>query len=172
MENGILTVENKKDEKFLRRKTEDFDFKKFSRAEITQIINRMKKAMHLAHGIGLSANQIGLPYKMFVAEVPSPDAGKKFYAIFNPVIEKTSGEKIKVEEGCLSVPGMRGYLERHERVVLTGFDKNGKPLKIKAWGLLAHVFQHEVDHLNGKLFIDRTKDIRKYENVRNYEKKQ
>jgi len=72
----------------------------------------------------------------------------------------------------LSVPGMRGYLERHKRVVLTGFDKNGKPLKIKAWGLLAHVFQHEVDHLNGKLFIDRTKDIRKYENVRNYEKKQ
>ena len=165
MNEAIFTIENKKEGKILRKKTEDFDFKRFSRAEITQIINRMRKAMHLAHGIGLSANQIGLPYKMFVAEVPSPDAGKKFYAIFNPVIEKTSGEKIKVEEGCLSVPGMRGYLERHERVVLTGFDKNGKPLKIKAWGLLAHVFQHEVDHLNGKLFIDRTKDIHKVEKI-------
>ncbi len=167
MNEAIFTIENKKEEKVLRKKTEDFDFKRFSRAEITQIINRMKKVMHLAHGIGLSANQIGLPYKMFVAEVPSPDGGKKFYAIFNPVIEKTSGEKVKVEEGCLSVPGLYGHLDRHERVTLTGFDRNSKPLKIKAWRLLAHVFQHEVDHLNGKLFIDRTKDVHKVEKIEN-----
>lgn len=160
MPDNIFTVANKKEEKFLRKKTENFDFKKFSRAETAQIITQMKKAMRLAHGIGLSANQIGLPYKMFVAEIPAPKGDKKFYAIFNPAIEKTSGERIRVEEGCLSVPGLYGHLERHERVTIAGFDKNGKPLKIKAWGLLAHVFQHEIDHLSGKLFLDRTKDIR------------
>jgi peptide deformylase len=165
MENRILTVENKKDERFLRKKAENFDFKKFSRSEISQLVLRMRKAMRAANGIGLSANQIGLPYKIFVAEIPSPDAGKKFYAIFNPVIEKTGGEKIRVEEGCLSVPGKYGHLERDERIVLSGVDKNGNPLKIKAWGLLAQVFQHEMDHLNGKLFIDRTKEVHKVEKI-------
>ena len=83
----------------------------------------------------------------------------KFYAVFNPRIEKSGGEKLFLEEGCLSVPGKYGAVERFERVVLAGFDRNGKPLKIKAWGLLAHVFQHEVDHLNGILFIGKAKGV-------------
>lgn len=161
MENSIVTVQNKKDEKFLRRKAEEFDFRKSSRKEINGLVTAMRKAMHVAHGIGLSANQIGLAHKVFIAEVPSPQGGVKFYAIFNPKIEKASGEKIAFEEGCLSVPLTYGTVERPERVVLSGFDKNGKPLKIKAWGLLARVFQHEVDHLNGVLFVDKTKDIHK-----------
>ena len=64
-----------------------------------------------------------------------------------------------LEEGCLSIPGTWGYVPRDERLVLSGFDKNGKPVKIRAWGLLAHVFQHETDHLQGKLFTDRTKKV-------------
>lgn len=161
MENKILTVANKKEEKFLRRKTEDFDFKKYSRKEIQELILKMKQAMRGAHGIGLSANQIGLDFKFFIAEVPNEKSGNKFYAIFNPKIEKLGSEKVLFEEGCLSVPLTYGTVERPTRLSLSGFDKNGKPLKIKVWGLLARIFQHEMDHLNGMLFIDRTKNIHK-----------
>ncbi len=167
---GILTIDNKKEEKFLRRKPADFDFQKFSRKEIKELISKMKRAMHAAHGIGLSANQIGLDFKFFIAEVPNEKGGSKFYAIFNSKTEKASSEKVLFEEGCLSVPLTYGAVERPTRIVLSGFDKNGKPIKIKAWGLLARVFQHEMDHLNGLLFIDKAKDLRKYENVRKYEK--
>jgi peptide deformylase len=155
----IVTIDNKKDEKFLRQKTEEFNFKKFPRKEINELVARMRKVMREANGIGLSANQIGLTYKVFVAEVPDAKGGMKFYAIFNPRIEKASSEKVPFEEGCLSVPLTYGTVERPERITLNTFDKNGKVTKIKAWGLLARVFQHEMDHLDGKLFIDRTKDI-------------
>lgn len=155
----ILTIDNKKNEKFLRRKTADFDFEKFSKKEIATLVALMRRTMHDANGIGLSANQIGLDLKVFVAEVSDPKGGLKFYAAFNPKIQKTSDETALFEEGCLSIPGKWGEVERSERVMLSGFDKNGKPMKIKAWGLLARVFQHEMDHLNGKLFIDRTKKV-------------
>jgi peptide deformylase len=123
----------------------------------------MKRIMHEANGVGLSANQIGLEFKVFVAEVPDAQGGSKFYAVFNPEIERTSTEKIVIEEGCLSIPGSFGEVERAERVAIKGYDKNGKVLKIKAWGLLARVFQHEIDHLNGHLFIDRTKIVHREE---------
>ncbi len=159
MANDILVVANKKDEKFLRRKAVDFDFKRFSKKEVDVLVARMRRIMREANGIGLSANQIGLDFRMFVAEVPDARGGTKFYAVFNPKIEKTSDEKVPYEEGCLSVPGTWGNVVRPERMVVSGFDKNGKPAKIKAWGLLARVFQHEIDHLGGKLFIDRTKEV-------------
>ncbi len=115
--------------------------------------------MKEANGVGLAANQIGLTMRVFVAQVPDPSGSLKFYSLFNPRIEKTGGEKLLLEEGCLSVPGVYGKVERYERVTLSGFDKNGRSVKIKAWGLLAHVFQHEVDHLNGVLFIDKAKEL-------------
>jgi peptide deformylase len=164
MINNILVVSEKKEEKFLRKKTVDFDFKNFTKKEIVQLVAQMRRIMHTANGIGLSANQIGLNFNMFVAEVPDVDqSGTKFYAIFNPKIEKKSDEMAVLEEGCLSIPGKWGYVPRAERITLMGFDKNGKPVKIKAWGLLAHVFQHETDHLQGKLFIDRTKKVFEHE---------
>ncbi len=163
MPHEILIVENKKEEKFLRRTTADFDFKKFTKKEVNELVARMRRAMKAANGIGLSANQIGLNLRVFVAEVPDAQGGMKFYAVFNPQLEKASEETVPYEEGCLSVPGVWGSVERPARVVISGFDKNGKPAKVKAWGLLARVFQHEMDHLNGKLFIDRTKKIYKAE---------
>jgi len=156
----IWVVSDKKEEKFLRKKPADFDFKDFTKKEIAELVSRMRRIMHAANGIGLSANQIGLDLNMFVAEVPDVDnGGMKFYAIFNPKIEKKGDQIAVLEEGCLSIPGKWGYVPRAEKVTLTGLDKNGKPVKIKAWGLLAHVFQHETDHLQGKLFIDRTKKV-------------
>jgi peptide deformylase len=164
MINNIWVIGDKKEEKFLRKKTADFDFKAFTKKEVAELVSHMRKIMRAANGIGLSANQIGLNLNMFVAEVPDVDqGGTKFYAIFNPKIKKKSGETAVFEEGCLSIPGKWGYVPRSERVFLSGWDKNGKPVKIKAWGLLAHVFQHETDHLQGKLFIDRTKKVFEHE---------
>jgi peptide deformylase len=159
MLNEILTIDVKKEDKFLRHKTAEFDFTKFSKKEITDLIARMRRAMHRANGIGLSANQIGLDLKIFIAEIPDGQGGTKFYAVFNPKIEKLGEEMIVFEEGCLSIPGKWGDVERARQITISGFDKTGKPAKIKAWGLLARVFQHEMDHLNGKLFIDRAKNI-------------
>ena len=158
----IFTINNKKEEKILRRKTPDFDFSRFKNNEIQETIKKMRMAIKKEKGIGLSANQIGLDLNVFVAQVKN-----KFYAIFNPLIIARSEEESVVEEGCLSVPKVFGNVSRSEKIVLEGYDRNGKKIKIKAWGLLARVFQHEFDHLNGKIFIDRTKDLHKYEDASN-----
>lgn len=150
----IVTIQNKKDEKFLRRTTSLFDFKKYGKKETRELVKTMRQSMQEADGIGLSANQIGLNVKVFVAKVEN-----KFYAVFNPEIVIASKETVNLDEGCLSVPGVYGAVERPARVTLKGTDQNGKPLKIKAWGLLARVFQHEVDHLNGQLFVDKAKRV-------------
>ena len=155
----IVTIAQKKDEKFLRKKTVPFDFKKFTRKEVNDLITRMQRAMNAANGIGLSANQIGLDFSVFVAEVPDAQGGMKFYAVFNPKLEKSSKDTIAFEEGCLSVPGKWGEVTRAEQIIVSGYNKMGKKVKVKAWGLLSRVFQHEMDHLNGKLFIDRAKTL-------------
>ena len=162
--NKIYLSENKTEEKFLRRKTVLFDFSKFTKKDIRELIRGMRETMKKANGVGLSANQIGLPYRMFVAQVPDLQGKKKFYAIFNPEILKTAGNTEISEEGCLSVPKTYGPIERSYLVILSGYDRNGKKLKIKAWGMLARVFQHEVDHLDGALFIDKEKELYKVEN--------
>ncbi|MEK7191981.1 MAG: peptide deformylase [Patescibacteria group bacterium] len=149
-------MKNKKDEKFLRQKTVNFDFKKHSQAEIRELVKTMRQMMKKASGIGLSANQIGLNIKTFVAQVEN-----KFYAVFNPEILQKSKETSSLDEGCLSVPGVYGIVERPEKITLAGYNSSGKKIKIKAWGLLARVFQHEMDHLGGKLFTDKTKKVEK-----------
>lgn len=153
----IYLIDDETQRAFLAQPTKRFDFEAHTRKEIDELLRRMRRIMREANGIGLSANQIGLPHRLFVAEVPGRDQ-MKFYAVFNPEIEKVEREKVVMEEGCLSVPGIYGNVERPERLVLKGQDHRGKPLRIKAWGLLARVFQHEVDHLNGKLFLERAKD--------------
>lgn len=148
----ILTVKNKDEEKFLRKSTAPFDFKSFSKKEIGDLVKMMRKTMEDANGIGLAANQIGLNMRVFVARVE-----RKFYAFFNPEIVKISKDKMIMDEGCLSVPDDFEPVARADKVTIVGYDKNGKKIKIKAWGLLARVFQHEVDHLNGKIFLDHVK---------------
>jgi peptide deformylase len=157
----ILSIDNKKDSKILRKKLPPLDLSRIDRKEMRKLVKSMRATMKKAIGIGLAANQIGRTERLFVAQVPASredSSDEKFYAVFNPKIVKKSG-KIKAEEGCLSVPDRYGLVERAEKVVLEGQTLEGKKIKIKAWGLLARVFQHEVDHLDGKLFIDRTKEI-------------
>ncbi len=157
MEQEILLITNKDDESFLRKKTIPFDFAAHPPKEVQTLVKSMRETMKNADGVGLSANQIGLSYRMFVAQVPDSQGQMKFYAIFNPEIVKQSKESEMIDEGCLSVPLKFGPVERRYRLTLTGFDMRGKKLKINAWGLLARVFQHEMDHLDGKLFVDKAK---------------
>ena len=154
----IYLIDDESQRDFLSRTAERFDFSTHSQKEIDELLRHMRRIMREANGIGLSANQIGLPHRLFVAEVPGRDE-IKFYAVFNPELEKIEKEKVVLEEGCLSVPGVYGDVERPARLVLKGQDRRGKPLRIKAWGLLARVFQHEVDHLSGKLFLEKAKDV-------------
>jgi len=150
----ILSIEEKKENEFLRKTLSPIELSKEVRRELRDLIKKMRVTMKEAIGIGLAANQVGRSERLFVAQID-----KKFYAIINPKITKSYGEKIKAEEGCLSVPGKYGIVERAEKVVLEGYNIQGKKIKIKAWGLLARVFQHEVDHLDGKVFLDRTKEV-------------
>jgi len=109
----------------------------------------MRKLMKVSQGVGLSANQAGLDWRMFVAEYRN-----KFYVMFNPVITKKSEETSTLEEGCLSVPEEYVEIERSEIITIEALDRKGKKVKIRAFGILARIFQHETDHLNGKLITD------------------
>lgn len=117
--------------------------------EIRDMINHMYEVMVESNGVGLSANQIGKPLRMFVY-----DAGEGQHALINPKILKRSGSQVG-NEGCLSIPGLFGDVDRSETVIVQGLDETGKKVKITAEGFLAKIFQHEIDHLDGKLFIDR-----------------
>ena len=114
-----------------------------------KLIKDMVATMRRENGLGLAANQVGALQKVFVY-----DDGTGLGVLVNPKIVSAEGEQIGVE-GCLSVPGLQGEVKRANVVEIKGHDLKGKPVKITAEGLLARIFQHELDHLNGTLFIDR-----------------
>lgn len=127
------------------------------------VIDDMIETMREAPGVGLAAPQIGLSDRLIVveyyeneqAEEAEDETGKKVWVMFNPEIVKASEEKVMGVEGCLSVPNLVGEVERHETVQVKGLNRRGQPMKVKATGWLARIFQHEIDHLNGVVFTDR-----------------
>ncbi len=126
------------------------------------LINDMVETMREAPGVGLAAPQIGLSERIAVIEYyekeedeEKEDAPKKVWAIINPEIVKVSPETMMGVEGCLSIPGLVGEVERHAEVHVKALNRHGKPVRIKAKGWLARIFQHEIDHLNGVLFTER-----------------
>ncbi len=131
-------------------------------AEIQALIQDMWESMRAARGVGLAAVQIGVPLRVIVAEIPEdmddPDAGTSL-ALINPELVKASREVEDGVEGCLSVPGWVGTVPRHLEVVVKGMDPKGKPVRLKARGYLARVLQHEIDHTEGVLFIDRATEV-------------
>ncbi|MFT3891868.1 MAG: peptide deformylase [Anaerolineales bacterium] len=130
-------------------------------------IEDMVETMREAPGVGLAAPQIGLSERLIVveyyekeedevkAEETGEEIAKKVWAVLNPEIVKASEEKVMGVEGCLSIPNLVGEVERHLEIQIKGMNRHGKPMKIKAKGWLARIFQHEIDHLNGVLFTDR-----------------
>lgn len=118
--------------------------------EIQELLPKMIETMHKEHGVGLAAPQIGVPLRLAVAEVD----GKEYYWI-NPEITSLSQEKIVSEEGCLSLPGEFFPVLRSETVTVKYLNEKGLPKKLRAKGFLATVVQHEVDHLDGILILNR-----------------
>ncbi|MDR3710511.1 MAG: peptide deformylase [Capsulimonadaceae bacterium] len=118
--------------------------------DMPEFVARMGQIMHEANGVGLAAPQLGLSIRVIVYDV-----GEGFRAIVNPQILKMSGEQFDPPEGCLSLPGLLGVVQRAQNVVVKGLDEYGKPMRIRGEGYTARVIQHEVDHLDGILFIDR-----------------
>jgi peptide deformylase len=120
-------------------------------ADLQQLIDDMFETMYAAKGIGLAAPQIAINKKLAVIDVSNDKSST--LCLINPQIVDKRGEAL-MEEGCLSVPGVYDKAPRALWVKLSALDRNGKPYEIEAEGLLAHCIQHEVDHLNGKLFLD------------------
>jgi len=141
------------------------------------LIDDMIETMRQAPGVGLAAPQIGIPERLAVIEYAEeedeeeeetenarkPPKPKQLFVIINPEIVKTSEEKVNGVEGCLSIPGLVGEVERHEKLQVKALNRHGKPVKIKAEGWLARIFQHEIDHLNGVLFTDLASRVWKME---------
>jgi peptide deformylase len=129
--------------------------------ELQTLIDDMAQTMYAAPGLGLAANQVGVLSRVIVFDVSHREGGPRdLKVILNPCITATEGEVIR-EEGCLSVADFAAEVRRHARVTVTGLDREGKPLEITGEGLLAVVLQHEVDHLNGILFIDRISRLKR-----------
>jgi peptide deformylase len=122
--------------------------------ELVEFLNSLIVTMKEAKGLGLAANQVGLAKRAYAVDLSYFDVVKSPLVIINPKIADTSGQTVMAEEGCLSFPGLYIEVERPEKATIVGIDKNGKDITIEASGLVARVFLHELDHLDGKLFID------------------
>jgi len=126
--------------------------------EIQKQVKDMIETMREAPGVGLAAPQIGISNRVIVVEYGDDDdeeVPKKLYVLVNPEILESSIELEEGTEACLSVPQLMGTVERHQALVVKGLNRFGKPVKVKAEGWLARIFQHEIDHLDGILFPDR-----------------
>ena len=142
----IVTYPNK----ILREKSKPVSAELIKSEEIKKLIANMKEWVGKADGVGLAAVQIGVLKRVIIIEMNG-----KIQAFINPKITKHSWKKTALEEGCLSVPGKNGYVKRSEKISVKALDENGKKIKLKTSGLISIIFQHEVDHLNGILFIDK-----------------
>jgi len=121
-------------------------------AEVRQLIDEMIQVMREANGVGLAAPQVGVSWRLFVAEVE-----ERVHVLVDPQIVTREGEEVATE-GCLSVPGIVADVPRARHVVVKGKNRRGRGITLRAEGLLARVIQHEVDHLDGILFLDRVVD--------------
>jgi peptide deformylase len=126
--------------------------------DVRALIDDLMDTMYEADGIGLAAPQVGVPIRVFVYDVREPEDARG--ALINPRIVETSGRQ-KEEEGCLSIPDLREIVQRAGRVVLEGLNADGEKVRIEAEGLLSRCLQHEVDHLDGVLFIDRVSPLKR-----------
>ncbi|MHB0989496.1 MAG: peptide deformylase [Bellilinea sp.] len=131
--------------------------------ELQKTIDDMVETMREAPGVGLAAPQVGLLDRLVVVEYEEDDekedSPKKLYVVVNPEIIIASEETEMGIEGCLSIPGLVGEVERSLEVVVRGQNRRGQPVKIKANGWLARIFQHEIDHLDGILYTDRATKV-------------
>jgi peptide deformylase len=141
----------------LRRVAKKVDPKEIREPLFQQLIDDMFETMYAAPGVGLAAPQVNVSKRLFVIDVH--DDEHEPAAVINPKLRRL-GEEVELKEGCLSVPGIVGDIVRFGRAAVTGLDRNGQRIRIEGDGLLAQCLQHEVDHLNGRLYVDRATNLR------------
>jgi peptide deformylase len=127
-----------------------------------RLIDDMIETMRTAEGVGLAAPQVGVGSQLFVyeaADADEPARGIPLRIVVNPMVEPEPGELVYDWEGCLSIPDLRGLVPRHPSVRVRGFDRAGQPVDFRAQGFEARIVQHEFDHLNGVVFLDRMRDL-------------
>jgi peptide deformylase len=138
-------------------------------ARIQHFIDDMIDTMHAAKGVGLAANQIGILKRLCVIDTSLKEEKNSLIILINPVIIEKEGT-VEAEEGCLSIPGYTTRIKRSERVYVKGLNREGKALEIEGIGLLSRVLQHEIDHLDGLLIVDRMSPIKRKFFKRKYKK--
>jgi len=136
--------------------------------EIRRLIEDLQETMYDADGIGLAAPQVGVPVRLFVYDIRDPDVPPGVLA--NPEIVDSEGV-VRKEEGCLSIPGLAEIVERHDAIVVRGLDASGELIEFRAEGLLSRCLQHENDHLDGVLFLDRVSPLKRKMLVRKWQKR-
>ncbi|HVN68108.1 MAG TPA: peptide deformylase [Candidatus Binatia bacterium] len=144
----------------LRKTAKKVDPKEIRDPLFQQLIDDMFETMYAAPGVGLAAPQVNVSKRLFVMDVH--DDEHEPTVVINPKIESLE-EEVELREGCLSVPAMIGEIVRYKRAVVTGLDREGQKIRIEGEGLLAQCLQHEIDHLDGKLYIDRATNLRSAE---------
>lgn len=137
--------------------------------DIHRLIDDMVQTMYAAPGIGLAATQVGVPLRIFVADLSAGNRAGELITFINPELLEIEGTQHE-DEGCLSVPGFTANVLRPSRAVVKGLDRNGDPQQIEGTGLLARCFQHELDHLDGRLFVDRLRGLTKDQILRKIRK--
>jgi peptide deformylase len=154
---SILEIK-KYPERVLREKTSPVDN---IDGKLQRLIDDMLETMYAAPGVGLAAPQVGVSRRLIVIDVSMRDEEKTpLIVLINPEIIETGGE-IEAEEGCLSLPGYTTVVKRSERILVRGINRKGKPAEVEGRGLLSRALQHEIDHLNGTLLIDRISSIKR-----------
>ena len=128
--------------------------------EIHELIDDMVATMYAAPGVGLAAPQIGVPLRIFVVDVTVGQRAGSLLTFINPEFVSRDGMQLE-EEGCLSVPGFNATVARPSRAIVKGLNRHGEPQTVEGTGLLARCFQHEMDHLDGTLFVDRLRGLQK-----------
>ena len=128
--------------------------------EIETLIDDMIQTMYAAPGVGLAAPQVGVGVRIFVCDISVGRNPADLLTFFNPEFVERDGMQLE-EEGCLSVPGFNATVARPARIILKGLDRQGDEQTVEATGLLARCFQHEMDHLDGALFVDRLRGLQK-----------
>ncbi len=125
------------------------------------VFDDMAATMYQAPGIGLAAPQVGIGQSFLIYDITPQEEGGRLHVLVNPRIVSSEGEILSENEGCLSVPDFRADVKRAERILVEGVDRDGNPLRFEAEGLQAIVIQHEMDHLDGTLFIDRISALKR-----------
>lgn len=131
----------------------------FGSRDLLRLVRDLVDTMHEAEGVGLAAPQVGEAVRVFVFEAKGSEPPVPLTVAVNPRLEPVPGDLVEGWEGCLSIPGLRGLVPRHEVVELSALDALGRPFIRRAEGFEARIIQHELDHLNGVVYLDRMRDM-------------